>query len=325
MSVHEDFAAVGATAWAILPSRLPEIRAILAMRARGVNFSKAEIEARLGRDRIGETAQAGNGMVAIIRIHGIVTQRLNLLDAIFGPGSASTEQIGAQLRLAVSDPSVRSILLEIDSPGGTVNGVQELAAEIMNARSHKVIVAQVNSLAASAAYWLASSASEVVVTPSGEVGSIGVYMMHQDFSAAAEMEGIKVSFVKADDSPYKVEGNQFEPLGSEAEAYLRSQANSFMRDFVGAVAKGRGVSAAKVKADFGKGRTMRAKEAVAAGMADRVASMPETVRRLVATATSSSSRQAFRRGSVSAEGPFLDPLDNLRLRRLQYYQRTSGG
>ncbi|WP_342152338.1 S49 family peptidase [Methylorubrum sp. SB2] len=260
----------------------------------GLAADGATVEAR-SRDG---TAVAEASVIAVIGVYGIISQRSAQVDDMSGPQGTSTERVSRSLQQALADPAVKAIVFHHDSPGGSVNGVQELAAEIMAARGEKPIIAQVDSLAASASYWLASVCDEVWITPSGEVGSIGVYMMHRDFSAAAEMDGVKITFVKADDSPFKVEGNQYEPLGEEAETYLRSQVNSFMGDFVGAVAKGRGVPVAKVKADFGRGRTMRAKEAVASGMADGVATMTQTLQRVAKMKPGQSPRRKAEGGVI---------------------------
>ena len=96
---------------------------------------------------------------------------------------------------AVAEPSVDQILIEVDSPGGSVYGVQELADKVVAAQRSKPVVALVNSVAASAAYWVASQAGAVYVTPGGEVGSIGVYTLHEDVSGALEKAGIATTLI----------------------------------------------------------------------------------------------------------------------------------
>lgn len=267
-------------------------------------------------------------VIAVIGIYGIISQRSAQVDDMSGPQGTSIERVSRSFRTALADPAVKAIIFHHDSPGGSVNGVQEFAAELFASRGRKPIIAQVDSLAASASYWLASVCDEVVVTPSGEVGSIGVYMMHRDVSAAAEQEGVKITFVSSKDSPYKVEGNPYEKLGDAAAGHLQREVDSFMSDFVGAVARGRGVSVAKVKADFGKGRTMRAADAVKAGMADRVATMDETLRRVAkmkapaggrSKAEGTSRRAAF---SPSASPAFAgSPEDEVRRLRVDLHRR----
>jgi signal peptide peptidase SppA len=170
-------------------------------------------------------------------------------------------------------------VFDVDSPGGTVTGVPELAAEIFAARGKKPIVAVANGMAASAAIWLATAADQVVCIPSGEVGSIGVYCAHQDVSAAMEKAGVSITFIKA--GKFKTEGNPYEPANAEYFAYQQKGVDDTYQDFLAAVAKGRGVSVEKVEADFGQGRMLSAKDALAAGLIDRIATLDEVVSELL--------------------------------------------
>ncbi|MCJ2030921.1 S49 family peptidase [Methylobacterium sp. J-043] len=275
--IDHILAAAASQPWAVMPEKLAEIRAFLALRADGVRFTPAEIEARIGAGRTGQPA-AAPGAVAVIPVIGFMSQRATMLGEISGGGGTSTERVGAMFRRALADPNVKAIVLEVDSPGGGVFGVRELADEIRAARGRKPIVAQVNSLAASAAYWITTAASEVVVTPGAEVGSIGVYSVHDDLSGMLDKAGISKSYISAGE--FKVEGNPLGPLTAEARDYRQKRVNETYTDFVSDVAKGRGTTPARVRAEFGKGRTVGAREAVRLGMADRVATMQDTLRRL---------------------------------------------
>ena len=110
-------------------------------------------------------------------------------------------------------------------------------------------------MAASAAYWLASAANEVIITPSGEVGSIGVLAAHQDVSAAMDRDGIKTTLVSA--GRYKTEGNPFEPLTDDARGYLQSRVDDYYGMFIRAVADHRRVKIDAVRDGFGSGRSTR--------------------------------------------------------------------
>ncbi len=186
--------------------------------------------------------------------------------------------LSKRLQELVADPNVAQIVLDIDSPGGGVEGITEFANQLFQARKHKPIVAVANSLAASAAYWIASQASEIVVTPSGVVGSIGVIAIHQDLSKALEKQGIKPTLITA--GKHKGEGNPFEPLSEEAEANIQKRVDDFFSMFVKDVARGRGVKASEVRSGFGQGGVVGAQEAVDLGMADRIASLDDTLMRL---------------------------------------------
>jgi ClpP class serine protease len=119
----------------------------------------------------------------------------------------------------LADSDVKAIVLDVDSPGGVISGVAELAGELRGLRGGaKPIVAHADYLVASAAYWIASQADEIIATPSALVGSVGVYSMHVDQSGWLEQLGIKVTLVA--EPAQKVEGNPFDPLGADAEAHM---------------------------------------------------------------------------------------------------------
>lgn len=229
------------------------------------------------------------GEVAVIPVRGLISQR----DGMDWEASApviGTETIGASIQGAVNDESVKAIVLEIDSPGGSVYGVAELADLIFAARGTKPIVAAVNSLAASAAYWIAASADEIAVTPSGEVGSIGVYTIHWDQSLLLAAKGVTPTIIQA--GKFKTEGNPYQPLSVDALAAVQADIDHFYEMFISAVARGRRTSVSKVRLGFGQGRTLVAPEAVAAGMADRVETLAQTLARLGVSKTQSSSRKS---------------------------------
>lgn len=277
---------------AIMPEKLVAIRAFLADQAMGVKYTPEEIEARTATRYHAEggifAAAPGDApqgtVIAVIPVVGTIAQRMDMLSEM--SGGTSTERLARQLRAAIADPQVGSVVLNIDSPGGSVYGVPEVGAVIADAvkTGGKTIVAQVNSLAASAAYWIASQASEIAVTPSGEAGSIGVYTVHDDFSAQMEMLGVQRTYIF--EGKYKVEANPFEPLSEEAAAALQARVADYYRMFTGAVAKGRSaalgrrLTASQVANGFGEGRVVGAEDAVALGMADRAATLDETLQRL---------------------------------------------
>lgn len=270
--------------WAILPEKAAVIAELLAARAAGRRFTTEEIAARIidplaaRREAAASGGMPNNGgAVMVIPIVGTIVPRGEQLTD--GSGSISAEAIGRYFRAAIGDPNVRAVVFDIHSPGGSVYGVDELADEILAARGTKPIVAVANALAASAAYRIAASADELVVTRSGEVGSIGVYAMHQDLSRALDTLGVKVTLISA--GKYKVEGNPFEPLSEEARAAMQSQIDAYYQSFVAGVAKGRGVGVAAVRENFGQGRTVLATEAVRLGMADRIGTLQDTIARLM--------------------------------------------
>ncbi len=266
--------------WAIQP----EVLALLVHKAADLvadhkeTMEVTETDSEKHQIKMEAAAQAvANGGVAVIPITGIISQRETMFALLFG--GSTTEGIARALRQAVADPSVGSIVLDIDSPGGNVMGIPELAAEILAARGIKPIIAVANGMAASAAFWIAASASEVVVTPSGMVGSIGVFTVHEDLTALAESMGVKITLMAA--GKFKTEGHPFEPLTDEARANIQGQLDTVHEMFIRAVAKGRGVTPNAVRNGFGEGRVVLAAEAVKLGMADRVDTLAGTLARLV--------------------------------------------
>ena len=269
------------TPWAIEPAYLRTIEAVLLRWSRGERLTDLELYNAIGNapaqaQARREAAEQTRG-VAVIPVYGPIVQRASMQD-LSGPGVTSTSQLSKQIRTVLADRSVDSVILDIDSPGGSVGGVSELAAEIRAARAEKQIIAHANSFAASAAYWLASAAEEIVVTPGGQVGSIGVFAAHEDHSERLSREGISVSLISA--GKYKTEGNPYEPLSESAREHMQATVDQYHADFVGAVADGRGVSSETVRDDFGQGRMFLAQEAVDRGMADRIESLDNTIARL---------------------------------------------
>lgn len=284
---------VATTLWAIAPSKLAELISVLAFRASGQEFTPEEIRARIGDGGRESREQARRDAIAVIPIRGVLANRMGALDA--SSGGASAEYIGSLVAQAATDESVRTIVYDIDSPGGTVPGIQELAAQMFALRGQKKQIAQVNDLAASAAYWLASQADEIVSIPSGAAGSIGVLAAHQDLSAALEKAGVKVSLISA--GKYKTAGNPFEPLSDEERAVVQARVDDAYGQFVRDVARGRRVAQKAVRDGYGEGRVLSAADALAAGVIDRIGTFEETIARLAGRRTA---------GLRAEEQPLID-------------------
>jgi capsid assembly protease len=270
---------VTGTCWALTAEKIAIIQEVLEMRAAGERFTAAELRARIADGHAQQGARAGAaraGNVAIVPIYGVIAHRASQVAP--STGGTSVEGIRQRLQAALADPNVSSVVLDVDSPGGSVDGIPELAAEILSGRQQKPIVAVANTRMASAAYWLASQASEVVASPSADLGSIGVYGVHEDRSAALAKKGIKTTLISA--GKYKTEGHPYAPLSEEAAAAMQSRVNDYYGMFTGAVAKGRRARLDTVRNGFGEGRTVGAPQAVRLGMADRVATLDDTVARL---------------------------------------------
>ena len=272
-----------ATPWALMPERLSAVTAVIA-RWSGDARASDEVMHSVAADRNARDARRqssvsnSGGGIAVLPLYGIVTQRGNMVDDVSGPGTASTQQFSNLLRAALQDETVSQILIDIDSPGGSVYGVAELADEIVSARAQKPVVAIANSLAASAAYWIGCSASEFYVTPGGEVGSIGVWQAHQDYSKAMDEAGVKTTLISA--GKFKVEGNPYAPLDEEAQGFMQSRVDDYYAAFTKAVAKGRGVPISQVRDGMGQGRVLGADAALASSMVDGIATFEDVVKKM---------------------------------------------
>lgn len=273
--------AILAKPWAIDPDSLAwaAIVDVLTMRAAGKRLKESEIEARIGAARNGPRGGGGvTSNVMVIPLYGVIA---NHVDNMKSSGGTSIDGLRASFREALGDSSIDAIVFDVDSPGGSVDGIEEFAREVRSARSTKPIVAVANTVAFSAAYWIASQAQELYVTLSGAVGSIGVFAAHQDLSKAEEMMGIKTTLISS--SPFKVEGNQFEPLGEDARAAIQEQVDAYDALFTSSVARGRGVPIDTVRSDFGQGRTVLAAgdgiDPVKAGMVDGIGTLDDAIKR----------------------------------------------
>lgn len=263
------------TPWAITAPKLREITAFIQFAMAGGKFDAEELAARVGSPAPGRVSRS-QGAIAVLPLYGTITQRANMMSDF--SGGTSTQLFANAFRQAMADDTIKAIVIDADSPGGSTDGVAELADEIYQARGSKPIVAQANSLMASAAYWIGSACDEIVATPGAQVGSIGIITAHLDESAAMEQAGIKATIIAA--GKYKAEGNPTEPLSPEAIADVESRMGYFYNLFTGAVARGRGVSQSQVIDGYGEGRVMTPDTALKAGMIDRIATLDQTLARL---------------------------------------------
>jgi signal peptide peptidase SppA len=266
---------VNETVWAIRPTKFNAIMELLRMRAAGIELTKEEVQARIGA--IDQPTAQTRGTVAVLPLYGVIAPKMNMMTAI--SGGTSLEAFMAKFRQYRDDQSISAIVCDIDSPGGSVYMLPECWGEIYESRDVKPMVAAVNPTCGSAALYLASAFKEIACTPSGEIGSLGCFCVHEDWSKANSMMGIAPSYIFYGD--HKVEGNPDEPLADDARAYLQGQVNTFGIEFEKAVAKGRGVSLSHVRENFGQGRMLLSKDAKAVGLIDRIASLDEVISKFV--------------------------------------------
>jgi ClpP class serine protease len=200
------------------------------------------------------------GSVASVPVHGPIFARSNFLTDFLGIGCVLGDLV-SDIQKALDDSSIEDIVLDIDSPGGTVTGVNEAAKFIAAAKEQKKITAYVGGSGASAAYWLASAASEIVLDETSRVGSIGV---------------VAGMYAPNDDDDYIEIVNSAspkkrpDPKSDEGKAAILEEIDALADVFIGVVAKNRNVSVETVKKDFGQGGIKVGEQAIAVGMADRI-------------------------------------------------------
>src|SRR5215831_3181215 len=197
--------------WAITPPMRALIAEILARRLAGLDPDDDAIAAAMEARATREVPVPTGGTLALIPLFGVVAPRMNLFTEM--SGGTTFEGLTAQLTAAVNDPNIKTIVFDVDSPGGNVAGTSEFAREVLRARAIKPVIAHANHLMASAAYWAMAGATEIVASPSALVGSIGVYTMHNDISAMLDALGIKREVFAA--GKYKAEGVDGGPLSDD--------------------------------------------------------------------------------------------------------------
>ncbi|MBD3661405.1 MAG: S49 family peptidase, partial [Arenibacter algicola] len=176
---------------------------VLELRSQGMEFTEAEVAERIAAAQggkpldpeYGESGPVRFDNVAVIPIQGVMTSRMNMFSRI--SGGTSTQQVGVWLKELAADSSISEIILDVDSGGGDAHGNEELVKIIRQVKTEKNIVAVVTGVAASAAYYVASAADTLVMTPSSEVGSIGTFMVHRENSKANQDAGRTFKIIRA--------------------------------------------------------------------------------------------------------------------------------
>jgi signal peptide peptidase SppA len=254
--------------WAILTEvgeagevRAPHLKQILDIAARAQEPDFEAVAQKLA-DRASENGLLElRGATAVVNVIGPIFRYANLFTWI--SGATSVQELATTFRAAVDDPAVRAIVLNIDSPGGEVAGISEMASAIFDAREKKPVIAYVDALAGSGAYWLASAAGRIVANDTAELGSIGVVATLVD---RAPRDGVKTYQFVSSVSPNKRPNMETD----EGRATIQQRIDDLAGVFVASVAKYRGASEQKILEDFGRGGMMIAAKALAAGMADEI-------------------------------------------------------
>lgn len=296
--------------WAILPEKLLEIQNIYATHLRGEKIDIKQVEAAIGRPLVNEPkGYEQHGGVGVVRLEGVLARRMNLFSRM--SGGTSTELALAQFREALADREAESILLVIDSPGGAVDGTQELAEAIYNARGKKPIKALATGTVASAAYWIAAAAEEVLIASDTTlVGSIGVVATHVDVSRAEDRLGVKTTEITA--GRYKRIASQYGPLTQEGRASIQEMVDAIYTAFVNDVAAFRRVSADRVLDGMADGRIFLGKAAQDVGLVDGFASEHDLLGKMRRGQTTGVGKRAAGSAGRKLEGHRMDADDMMK-------------
>ncbi len=262
--------------WAISHQRLIEIQSIYRAHFRGEKIDWKAIEAKAGllnaASKDTKPYEIIDG-VAVIEISGVLTKGFSFLTWLFG--GTSMQHISQAFQEAVSDPQVKSIILFMDSPGGTVDGTQELANLIYNGKNGKQVIAYSNGMIASAAYWIASAADAIYISgDTVQIGSIGVVATHVDISKKDEMMGEKYTEITA--GTYKSIASSHAPLTQEGRQSLQDQADHIYTIFVGDVARNRNISEEDAL-KMADGKIFMGQKAVEVGLVDGVSTFDQLI------------------------------------------------
>jgi len=231
--------------------------------------------------------------IGIIQVHGSLTNQDSFWNQFFG--ITSYGEIQDAIAQALESSEVDKIILDIDSPGGSARGIDNLSAYIKEADKIKSVDAHVSGVAFSAAYWIASAARTISGPRMSESGSIGVIAILQEITGMAEKAGVKFHVFRA--GKHKAIGNPYEKLSKESAGIIQSRLEVTEGFFLDAVAENRGIPRASVKARVGEGLTFFAQESVDNGLMDEVLSFDSLFSRLVKARGSASQTP----GSASIE------------------------
>lgn len=274
--------------WAIEPCKFETLLEVYDRHSRGEKFDVAGLRSALAdRERAADQGSytVENG-VALLPIEGILAKRANVL-TVFS-GGTSTEIAKEALAEALADAAVSSVVLVIDSPGGEVDGIEQLADAV--AASTKPTWAYLDGMACSGAYWLASQCDRIVAAHNCVVsGSIGVVQTHVDRSKANEQAGKVYTDVTA--GKYKRIAGPNAPLSPDGRAVLQEQVDQVYSVFVRSVAKGRGMTVDQVLSDMADGRIFIGQQAIDAGLVDDTATLDQVIAQLSATKRSGTPAQ----------------------------------
>ena len=279
--------------WAITEPALSTILDVAAREGRSPESVERELGRRLENTR---TVRVRDG-VAVIPVQGPMFRYANLFTRI--SGATSYEDLATDIGAAFSDPGVRAVVLDIDSPGGMVDGVHEVAEMVYRGRGEKPTVAFVSGVGASAAYYIASGAERVLASPTAVVGGVGVVLRVLPDAKENELKFVSSQSPKKGLDPFAGDADE----RAAAHGELQSLVDGLARVFIATVAKNRGIKPETALAGYGQGGVLVGEAAVAAGMADGLTTLEELISEMSKDRRDGGSAGLLVAGGDAATGP----------------------
>ena len=265
---------ITSTPWMITPGALKFMLELFEAHMSGT-ISQEEIRLRLAdveKKPGGRTTRAGR--IGVLALSGPIFPKANLMTEL--SGATDLAQFRGEFNTLIEDDSVAGVLIDIDSPGGMADHVEETAMEIREARKIKPVYAIANTAMHSAAYYIGSQATKLFATPSGQLGSVGTYTIHEDDTELRDKVGVKKTVIKAG----RFKALHEEPLTAEGKAHIQDYVNDVNDAFVRNVALGRGVSEDFVRERFGEGGISSPQKALENKMIDGVQTIEQVIDKL---------------------------------------------
>lgn len=271
MKYANILAALYGSAWAIDPRALSVIEGVMEDHLSG-ELSDEEVGARASSRSYGSVkAEETSESIRVIPLHGPIMNRAGAFSRM--SGMTSPQHFAEAVRQATADPAVKHIVLDIDSPGGTVSGTATAAEAVRDARGVKPVIAVANDMMASAAYWIGSQATKIVGGAAATVGSVGVIWPHRDLTGAEAMVGQKTTYIRS--SRDKALGQPFEPLSDEVRAFMQEEVDNIAQVFRAEVGAARGLDPEYIEKEW-SASTRLGEDALEVGMIDEIGTL-ETV------------------------------------------------
>ncbi len=292
--------------WAIMPDKLNEIKAVYLSRLNKEKVDLKALKEELGRPLGSQLEEELVNGVAIIPIEGVIAKRMNMFSNV--SGGTSIDMVENAFIRALNNNDIHTIMLHIDSQGGTVAGTQEFANLVYQSRDQKRIVTAVDGVMASAALWIGVASQEVYITgETAQVGSIGVIATHIDVSERDKMEGIKTTEITS--GKFKAIASEHKALTDEARDVIQNQVDELFSIFVRDVAEYRDMEVDVLLDGIADGRIFIGQKAVASGLVDGVQPFRSLLTQLVNENGDSPQLSAFINGEHKGDSDMPNQVD----------------